>query len=170
MNKALAGPLSLFMLCLSALSLPISSLADDICLDGFDLTAIVVIETDIKQSVEAYNCRMVFPEDASTYDLYNQLRGKWKPQRQKQKQRRDKVYQRIYGDAWQAKVEEWTQVTAVTEGKLFKATDISCQDLRKEMGAYSYDWQALYQDSAREAASARYDGLRCKSTSVITIK
>jgi len=144
--------------------------AEETCLNGYDLTAIVVLETDIRQSVESYACRMAFPGDSSTYDLYGQLRDKWKSERMKQKQMRDDVYQRIYGDAWQTKVDEWTQSMAVTQGKLFKPTEIACQDLRKEMGEQVRDWLALYTASAREAAQAKYDPLRCKATSSILIK
>jgi len=147
-----------------------TALAEETCLNGFELTAIVVLETDIKHSVESYACRMAFPDDSSTYNLYNQLRGKWKLQRMKQKEMRDKVYQRIYGDAWQARVDDWTQMMAVSSGQSFKPTDIACHDLRKEMGRYAHDWPALYTASAREAASEKYDPLRCKASSVINIK
>ena len=160
----------LWPLVLSGIFIPGVVSAEGTCLDGYELTAIVVLETDIKQSVESYACRMAFPHDASTYDLYGQLRGKWKPERMKQKLMRDNVYQRIYGDVWQIKVDEWTQTTAVTQGQLFTPTQISCQDLRKEMGAHANDWPILYRASAREAASATYDSLRCKASSIITIR
>lgn len=160
----------LCLLIMSGVLLPNVVLAEETCLNGYELTAIVVLETDIKQSVESYACRMAFPQDTSTYDLYNQLRAKWKRERMKQKQMRDNVYRRIYGDAWQTKVDEWTQTMAVSQGQSFKPTDIACQDLRKEMGAHTHDWPALYRASAREAASAKYDPLRCKAASVITIK
>ena len=140
------------------------------CLNGYELTAIVVMETDIRQSVESYACRMALPGDTSTYDLYNQLRDKWSKQRTKQRKLRDEVYQRIYGDAWQTKVDEWRQSMAVTKSKAFRPSEISCQDLRNELGSHAHDWQTLYQASAREAASAKYDPLRCETTSVIRIR
>lgn len=139
------------------------------CLDGFDLTAIVVLETDIRQSVQAYACRMTFPQDSSTYKLYNQLRDKWTSQRLKQKKRRDDVYQRIYADAWQDKVDGWRQTMAVNYSKDFEPTDIACQDLRMEMVAQAHDWKTLYNAAAREAASARYDSLRCGMQDTINI-
>ena len=128
------------------------------------------MEIDIRQSVESYACRMAFPGDSSTYDLYNQLRDKWSKQRAKQRTLRDEVYQRIYGDAWQIKIDEWRQSMAITKSKAFKPSDISCQDLRNELGAHAHDWQALYQESAREAASEKYDPLRCEAPSVIRIR
>jgi hypothetical protein len=137
------------------------------CLDGFELTAIVVLETDIRQSVEAFACRMAFPKDSSTYDLYTQLREKWKQPRDEQRAMRDRVYQRIYGDAWQQKVDDWTQAMAVDYGKSFRPGDITCHDLRNEMGVHASDWETLYNSAAREAASARYDSLRCESPTVI---
>lgn len=140
------------------------------CLNGYELTAIVVMETDVRQSVESYACRMAFPDDSSTYNLYNQLRDKWSKQRASQRKLRDEVYQRIYGDAWQAKVDEWMQSMAVSHSKAFKATDISCQDLRSELGAHAFDWQSLYQASAREAASEKYDPLRCQATGAIGVR
>ena len=82
--------------------------SNDSCLDGYELTAIVVLENDIRQSVEAFACRMTFPQDSSTYSLFNQLRDKWKAQINSQKLKRDEVYQRIYRDAWQQKVDDWT--------------------------------------------------------------
>lgn len=140
------------------------------CLNGFDLTAIVVLETDIRQSVEAYACRMAFPQDSSTYKLYSQLRGKWTSQRASQKKLRDEVYARIYGDAWQDKVDDWRQTMALNYSKAFKPTDIACQGLRMEMVAQAHDWKTLYDASAREAASARYDPLRCEPQSVIKVR
>lgn len=159
----------LWLLVVTGILMPGAVSAEETCLNGYELTAIVVLETDIRQSVESYACRMVFPQDTSTYDLYGQLRGKWKRERMKQRQMRDNVYQRIYGDVWQTKVDEWTQSMAVTQGQSFKPTDIACQNLRKEMGAYAHDWPTLYRASAREAASAKYDSLRCEAASVITI-
>lgn len=144
--------------------------ADQNCLNGYELTAIVVLETDIKQSVEAFACRMAFPKDSSTYDLYNQLRGKWGKQRKNQKEMRDKVYQRIYGDAWQKKVEDWTQTMALTYSKEFSPTDITCQDLRNELGAHAFDWRNLYKSAAREAASEKYDPLRCEVPGLISTR
>ncbi len=82
---------------------------------------------------------------------------------------RDKVYQRIYGDAWQQKVDNWTQTMAVTYGNSFKPDDIACHDLRNEMGAHAADWERLYSSAAREAASAKYDPLRCQSPTVIQL-
>ena len=158
------------LLVIAVVLMPGKVLAKETCLNGYELTAIVVLETDIKHSVESYACRMAFPDDSSTYDLYNQLRDKWKSHRMKQKKMRDKVYQRIYGDAWQAKVDAWTQMIAVSSGQSFKPTDIACHDLRKEMSRYAQDWPAFYTASAREAASEKYDPLRCKTSSPITIK
>jgi hypothetical protein len=139
------------------------------CLNGFDLTAIVVLENDIRQSVESYACRMAFPDDSSTYDLYNQLRDKWSRQRTSQRELRNQVYQRIYGDVWQEKVDSWRQSMAITYSDTFKPTDIACQDLRMELLTHAHDWKTLYKASAREAASAKYDALRCKAESVISI-
>ena len=157
----------IFLLMLSVIA-PLDLLAADRkCLDGFELTAIVVLETDIRQSVEAFACRMAFPQDSSTYDLYSQLREKWKKQRSKQKSLRDEVYQRIYGDAWQQKVDSWTQKMALDYGKGFKPGDIACHDLRNEMGVHASDWELLYTSAAREAASVRYDPLRCESPTAI---
>ena len=139
------------------------------CLDGYELTAIVVLENDIKQSVEAYACRMAFPEDSSTYTVYSQLRGKWHKQRTAQRDKRDKVYQRIYGDIWQNKIDEWTQSMAVSSGQEFDPTDIACHDLRNELFAHIYDWDNVYKSAAREAASEKYDALRCEAASVIQL-
>lgn len=166
-NVLMAG-----LLLFTAGYIPVLSAAEqkDTCLNGYELTAIVVLETDIRQSVESYACRMALPDDSSTYNLYNQLRDKWSKQRAAQRKLRDEVYQRIYGDAWQTKVDEWMQSMAVTMGKEFKPTDISCQDLRIQLGAHAHDWQALYDTSAREAAAAKYDPLRCETTSVIRIR
>ncbi len=133
------------------------------CLDGYELTAIVVLENNIRFSVESYACRMAFPGDSSTYALYSQLRDKWAQQLQEQRNMRDKVYQRIYGDEWQARVDNWQRSIPVSMSKQFKATDISCQDLRMEMVAQAHDWQKLYDAAAREAASVRYDPLRCQT-------
>gem|GEM_PF-6239616 len=150
----------LALLALAGMLMPRMVIAEETCLNGYELTAIVVLETDIKHSVESYACRMAFPDDSSTYGLYNQLRDKWKTHRMKQREMRDNVYQRIYGDTWQAKVDAWTQMIAVSSGQSFKPTDIACHDLRKEMGRYAQDWPALYTASAREAASEKYDPLR----------
>ena len=159
-----------FMLVAGLMISSATKAGDKDCLNGFELTAIVVLETDIRQSVGAYACRMVFPADTSTYGLYNQIRDKWKQQRQVQKNMRDNIYQRIYGDKSEAKVSAWMLTTARAQGKQFKATDASCQSLRNEMGSHSQNWQTLFNASAREAAEEKYDPLRCKTKSVITIK
>ena len=162
--------IGLLLLGISSIGVAIAQDEGGTCLNGFELTAIVVLETDIRQSVSAFACRMTFPEDPSTYDLYNQLRDKWKDKRSSEHAMRDSVYQRIYGDAWQGKVEDWTQTMAIAQSELFKPDDITCQDLRNEMGAQAHDWLLLYESAAREAAQAKYDPLRCATSSQIIIK
>ena len=113
---------------------------------------------------------MAYPEDSSTYSLYNQLRAKWNKQRSAQRDKRDMVYQRIYGDSWEDKVIEWKQSMAVSFNQGFAATDINCHDLRNELLAHVSDWDNIYQSAAREAASPRYDPLRCEAASVIQVR
>lgn len=136
------------------------------CLNGFELTAIVVFENAIKQSVESYACRMAFPEHESTYHLYGELRQTWMSQKLKQDEIRDAVYQRIYGDNWQDKIDEWEQLTAVRESKLFKPEINGCYDLRMEILEHTYSWKSLFTDAARKAAGEVYDSLRCVNVKV----
>ena len=158
------------LLTLTVLSMSFTPAHANTCLNGYELTAIVVLENNIRHSVESYACRMAFPEDSSTYALYGQLRDKWAQQMEEQRNMRDKVYQRIYGDEWQARVDNWQLSIPVTMSKQFKATDISCHDLRMEMMAHAHDWQTLYDAAAREAASERYDPLRCQVPVDIRVK
>lgn len=160
--------LLMIVLCVTPLQL-FAATDQSKCLDGFELTAIVVLENDIRQSVEAFACRVAFPQDSSTYSLFNQLREKWKKQRNEQKLKRDKVYQRIYGDAWQQKVDSWTQAMALAYSKDFTPSDIACHDLRNELGAHASDWNIIYNSAARAAANEQYDPLRCDNPTVIKI-
>ncbi len=131
------------------------------CLDGFELTAIVVMENDIKQSVEAYSCRIESVDHIQTYEFYNKLRSSWKQERAAERAKRDEVYQRIYGDNWQDKIVEWEMITAKREGKLFKPGELACYDLRMEILEHTGNWKNLYDDAAEKAAGAVYDPLRC---------
>jgi len=131
------------------------------CLDGFELTAIVVLENDIRQSVASYACHMVHPRHELTYELYDQLRQRWGRQRFKQRIIRDRVYRRIYSNEWRAKIDEWRRVIATNEGRLFKPEINACQDLRLEILKHIGSWKALFMDAARKAAGEAYDPLRC---------
>lgn len=133
------------------------------CLDGFELTSIVVLENDIKQSVEAYACRIESADYVATYELYRELRQSWQAQRAMERARRDEVYKRIYGEAWQDRIVEWELLTAKREGKLFKPGEQACQALHTQIRRHLDDWQQLYDDAAKKAAGAVYDPLRCES-------
>ena len=135
--------------------------AAETCLSGFELTAMVVFENDIKQSVESYACRMAHPEHELTYDLYKQLRQHWTQQRADQRIIRDRVYWRIYGNNWRDKIAEWERATAIREAGLFKPEMQACRDLRMKMLQYIDSWKSLFADAARKAAGKAYDPLRC---------
>lgn len=131
------------------------------CLNGFELTAIVVLENDIRQSVASYACRMAHAEHGLTYDLYDRLRQRWARQRSEQRLIRERVYWRIYGNEWRDKVDEWQRATATREGRLFRPEMKACHDLRAEILKHTDSWEALFTDAAYKAAGEAYDPLRC---------
>lgn len=140
------------------------------CLDGFDLTAIVVMETDIRQSVAALHCQMAFAERLDSYWQYRQLRDKWQQQRKQQKQKRDDVYRRIYGDSWQEKLQDWTISISKDAGSTFVADWVSCQELKRDLIAHTESWDFVYNTAAAEAAQEKYDPLRCEPVGTIRIQ
>lgn len=132
------------------------------CLNGYELTAIVVLENDIRQAVSAYACQKIASLQSPTYDTYQKLREQWKDKRAKQTRLRDKTYQRIYGKDWQTKVDDWTARTAASQSSLFKVSAENCSRLQTALDEHLKSWEQIYNAAARQAASKPYDPLRCE--------
>jgi len=135
------------------------------CLEDDELVSMVVIEHSIARAVEAYACVVYAQGNEPIYRLQEALADKWRDQQNKHRDARDKVYKRIYGDAWQAKTEAWEQGIALQASADFKASAESCWSLDEELQYVYADWQVAVDAAARQAAGPQYAPLRCQGAS-----
>jgi hypothetical protein len=145
-------------------SLPATS---DTCMNGYELTAIVVLETNIRHAVSAYACKISSADNQEIYDAYQAVKNKWQKQRTDQYIKRNKVYQRIYGDIWEEKVSEWTNAIAQNESEAFEPSAINCRILKDELERRLSDWDHIYNTAARQAAGPQFDPIRCEPLGLI---
>ncbi|TNF91637.1 MAG: hypothetical protein EP297_15435 [Gammaproteobacteria bacterium] len=142
----------------------------DTCMNGYELTAIVVLETNIRHAVSSYACNITLPNNKDVYDTYQAIKEKWEKQRTEQYILRNKVYQRIYGGVWQAKVDEWTNAIALNESKSFEPSSINCRILKDELEKRLADWNQIYNTAARQAAGPQFDPIRCEPIGLFNIQ